>query len=642
MRRAATLVIALVLAIAWASAAPAQEGAQTILHLLDYIGVDYEGAVRNGAIADAQEYREMTEFSAQVSERVRALPVRPERDRLVAQSQSLAGLIRDKVPPGAVADTAGQLRRALIDAYRIQVVPRQAPRPGDARVLYERDCAACHGAQGRGDGAAAKGLDPAPSNFHDSARMAQRSVYGLYNTITLGVEGTSMVSFGKLSEEERWALAFHIAGMGAPAEQVAQGEQLWAAGEARTAFPDLANVVGLSAREVEQRFGANARRVQAYLRAHPQALAGAKPAPLQTARRVLEEALRQYRAGERPRARDAATSAYLEGFELVESALDNVDQPLRLAIEREMMAVRVAITQAVPADELAQRVAGAQSLLAQAEERLGAGRLDPAVAFGSSLVILLREGLEAILLLAAIIAFIARTGRRDALPWVHAGWIAALAAGAATWAAATFLIEVSGAGREMTEGITALFAAVTLLYVGYWLHGRTQAQAWSAFLRERVGQALEKRTLWAMAGVSFLTVYREIFEVVLFYQALWLQAGQDGHAAVLGGIGAAAVVLAVFGWALFKYSLRIPLAPFFAVMSIVIAALAVVFAGQGMAALQEAGAVSMSPVPFFTLPLLGIHPTLESLGAQLLAVALVMLGLWAARRADPPAAPHAS
>ena len=229
---------------------------------------------------------------------------------------------------------------------------------------------------------------------------------------------------------------------------------------------------------------------------------GSRPRSLSLAAK-LAESLALYRDGNRTAARDAATSAYLEGFELVENSLDNVDKPLRLEIEREMLALRAAIADGAAPAALEARVAKADALLASAQGKLDSGELSPAAAFTTSLVILLREGLEAILLLAAIIAFVTKTGRRDALPYVHAGWIAALLAGAATWVAANSLIDISGANRELTEGVTALIAAAMLLYVGYWLHGKSQAQAWTAFIRDSVGGALEKKTLWAMAGVSF-------------------------------------------------------------------------------------------------------------------------------------------
>lgn len=628
MRRLA----ALLLACAFALPALSQDRAQTVLHLLDYVGVDYGGAVENGAVKSADEYKEMLEFTAQALEGIRVLPDNPARAALVVDAAALAKLVADKVDAASVAQASARLRWAIIGAYKLQVSPRRAPDLARGAALYAANCASCHGPLGRGDGPAAKGLDPAPASFHDAERMANRSLYGIYSTITLGVTGTSMAAYKQLGEEDRWALAFFAAGFGVPAERVRAGETLWKSPEARKAFPDLAALTSLSAKEVLQKHGKDAALVHDYLRAHPEALVAAGQSPVAFARQKLGEALAAYTRGDRAGAREAATTAYLEGFELVEAGLDNVDKPLRLAIERDMLALRAAFGGDEPGERLAGKVAAVDALLAEAEARLAPGELTPGAAFVSSLVILMREGLEAILLLAAIIAFVTRTGRRDALPYVHAGWIAALMLGLATWAVASFLIGISGASREMTEGVTALVASAMLLYVGYWLHGKAQAQAWSAFIRDSVGQALQKRTLWAMAGVSFVAVYREVFEVVLFYEALWVQAGPAGHGAVLGGIGAAIVLLAATGWTLFRYSLRLPLGPFFTAMSLLMALLAVVFAGQGIAALQEAGAIGVSPVQFFTLGILGIHPTLETLGAQVAAVGLVALGTWLARR----------
>lgn len=623
MRRLAAFLLLLALALP----SIAQEGAQTILHLLDYVGVDYGGAVENGKVKSPDEYKEMVEFTAQARDGLRALAENPARAALLADADKLIALVAGKASAETVAETSAKLRWSIIGAYRLQVAPRRAPDRARGAALYATNCASCHGAQGRGDGPAAKGLDPAPANFHDAARMANRSLYGLYSTITLGVNGTSMAAFRQLTEDDRWALAFFAGNLGVPPDRMREGEAAWKSAGARKAIPDLAGLTGLSSNEVLKRDGAQAVLVQDYLRANPQALETAKPLPIAFARQKLAESLAAYEKGDRAAAREAATTAYLEGFELVEAGLDNVDKPLRLEIERGMLGLRAALARDGARDSVQKQVALMDGLLAAAQDKLAAGELSPGAAFVSSLVILSREGLEAILLLAAIIAFLTKTGRRDALPYVHAGWIAALLLGVATWAVASFLIGISGANRELTEGCTALIASAMLLYVGYWLHGKSQAQAWTAFIRESVGGALEKKTLWAMTGVSFIAVYREVFEVVLFYEALWVQAGDAGHSAVLAGVGAAALLLAATGWGIFKYSLRLPLGPFFSVMSLLMALLAVVFAGQGIAALQEAGAVGASPVAFFSLPLLGIHPTLESLGAQALAAAIVALGM---------------
>lgn len=620
--------LALALLFCLPVAATAQE-AQTILHLLDYIGVDYPEAVEAGKIKNEDEYKEMLEFTAQVTERLRALPGNPRKDSLVTDAKALAKFVADKAAAPVIAEASGKLRWAIVDAYNLRLAPRVAPDLQAGKALYEQHCAACHGVQGRGDGPAAMGLEPPPSNFHDLERLAQRSVYGLYNTITLGVEGTSMASFKRLSDEDRWALAFFVASLGVPAARQRQGEELWRAGEVASVFTDLGPVATLSTREVKTRYGEEAARVQDYLKVHPEVL---RKSPIVFARDKLAEATQAYAAGERAAAREAAITGYLEGFELAEATLTNVDPSLMREIERRMLELRAMIERNAPAAEVERRTKDLDSLLASAQEKLGAGELSGATAFTASLIILVREGLEAILVLAAIIAFVVKTGRRDALPWVHAGWIAALALGAVTWVAATFLIDVSGADRELTEGITALLAAAVLLYVGYWLHGKSYAQAWNRFIREQVGHALSKRTLWAMAAVSFLAVYREMFEIVLFYQALWAQAGDAGQVAVLSGMGAAALALAVIGFALFKYSVRLPIGPFFIATSALLAVLAVVFTGHGVAALQEAGVLGVTGLGFEPVPLLGLYPSVEALGAQLFVLALVGLSFWAARR----------
>ena len=620
---------ALLAGLALIAATASAQDAQTMLHLLDYIGVDYAEAVDGGRLKNEDEYQEMLEFAARVTTQARELGENPAKAAIVRDAQALEELVRDKAPPPAVADSSRELRWSIVRAYRLAIAPLAPPDLALGAKLYAQHCASCHGPQGRGDGPAGKGLQPAPSNFHDVERMAQRSAYGLYNTITLGVAGTGMAAFKQLSEAERWALAFHVGTVGSAAERIADGERRWKSGEARSAFPSLDNVATLSAREVEARFGEPAVRVHHYLRAHPEAV---KPAPVSFARRKIAEAAAAHAAGNIAAARQAAITAYLEGFELAERSLANVAPDLVRGIEKEMMDLRAAIERGEGGEALAERARRVDSLLVSAQEKLGEAALSPAAAFSTSLFILLREGLEAILVLAAIIAFVIRTGRRDALPWIHAGWIGALALGAATWIVASYVIDVSGANRELTEGITALAAATVLLYVGYWLHDKSHAAAWTAFLREHVGRALGRRTLWAMAGVSFLAVYREMFEVVLFYQALWAQAGAGGRGAVLGGMASAAVLLAILAFLILKYSVRLPLALFFRVTSGLIALLAVVFTGHGIAALQEAGVIDAARLDFDAIPLLGIYPTTQSLAGQALMLVLITLSFGAAGR----------
>jgi len=208
----------------------------------------------------------------------------------------------------------------------------------------------------------------------------------------------------------------------------------------------------------------------------------------------------------------------------------------------------------------------------------------------------------------------------------------ALLLGVATWVAATYVVDVSGASRELTEGITALFAAAVLLYVGFWLHDKLHAQRWKEFIETRVHGALNQGTVWSIALVAFVAVYREVFETVLFYQALWLQAGGDGRHMVVMGFLSAAAVLVVLSWLIFKFSVRLPLRLFFGINSVLLYVLAVVFAGKGVAALQEAGKLPVSPIDFPTIDVLGIYPNLQALGLQLLLILAAAVFLMLNRR----------
>ena len=267
-----------------------------------------------------------------------------------------------------------------------------------------------------------------------------------------------------------------------------------------------------------------------------------------------------------------------------------------------------------------------------ARRRLDAARLSPVTTFSSALVILLREGLEAILVLAALVAMLIKSGRREALRYVHAGWIAALVLGAVTWAAASYVVTLSGASREVTEGVTALLAAIMLLYVGFWMHRHAHAARWRAFIETKVEAALSGRTRWALASIAFLAVYREAFETVLFYQALWIEAGASGRLAVAGGFSAAAVALALLAWLILKMGLRLPVGWFFGVGSALMAALAVVLAGKGIAALQQAGRLPIEPLDLPPIPSLGVYPTWQGVLTQLALVVVILAAFTYSRR----------
>ena len=599
---------------------------QQLLQLVDYIGVDYADAVSEGEVIHAGEYQEMRDFSAGVKQLVAALPQQAEKQQLAQLAGELAVLIQDKAAVQQLRQVTAAMREIIIQAYQVTVVPRKQVDLQLGASLYAEHCASCHGVSGDGNGPLAAGMDPPPIDFRDPARYAQRTLYGLYNTITQGVEGTTMPSYHELSEQQRWALAFYVGSLAAETTAQQADVEALLADERLQDLLDMKKLTVITPAEAGQQFGGNGALLMAYLRIHPE-LVFAQRSPLQFSRQRLDQMLQVYREGDSKQAYQLAVEAYLEGFELVEQSLNAVDPKLRLQVEQAMTSLRTDIRQGVPVDQLATQVAAIQQQLDEASQRLGSSSLSGGAAFTAAFFILLREGLEAILVVAALAAFLVKTGHRQNLIYLHAGWIGALVLGFFTWWASVTLVKISGAEREVTEGIAALLAAAILFYVGFWLHDKTSAAQWKKFIETYVNRALSSGTLWGLAGLSFIAVYREVFETILFYQALWVQTDAAGHTMAMSGFGVAAGILVVLAVLIMRYSARLPLRQFFSITGVLMFMLALIFAGKGVAAMSEAGYIPYVYVSFPRIELLGIYPNLPGLLLQL-ALVLLALYLW--------------
>lgn len=598
---------------------------KTIWQLLDYLAVDYRGAVRDGVVIKDSEYAEMTDFSATVEREISALPDVPERAQLVQRAQGLQAAIAARDTPEAVARRAHDLAANLLTAFPIALTPRTAPDLNHGRQLYAENCAGCHGATGKGDGPLGKRLDPKPVDFTDLDRARERSVFALYQVIGQGLEGTPMRSFAELSDDDRWALAFVVGQFAFPESLTGRGADLWKSeSRLRAMIPSMDAVTTLTPAALSASVGeASAMPLVAFLRRNPGATVASQSSVLQLAHERLNQALEAYRKGDATSASRLAVSAYLDGFEPVEPVLATKDEPLLRRIETAMTGVRSGITSQVPEPVLAQNIAAAQALLVDAENKLGAHETSPTSAFVGAFTILLREGLEALLIVVAIIAFLRKANRPEVLIYVHAGAVVALLGGVATWAVATYLISISGASREMTEGFGSLFAAVVLLFVGIWMHGKSQAGAWQKYIKEKVSQALTRRSAWFLFLLAFVVVYREVFETILFYVALW---SEGNHHAVLGGAVAASLGLALIAWLLLAYSARLPIGKFFSFSAGLMAILAVVLTGKGVAALQEANLLPARLLDLPRIDLIGFYPTDQGVIAQIACIAVLLAG----------------
>ncbi|WP_439361620.1 FTR1 family protein [Bradyrhizobium sp. DASA03007] len=626
-------MLATLVALVFCGAARAETSdVETTWRLLDYIAVDYAGAVSHGSVLSPSEYAEQNEFAATVAAKIAALPPKPERQALATEAARLQRAIADKSDAEQVAAIAHGLAAALLATYPVPLAPNKVPDFARGAALFGQNCAACHGDAGDGHGPDAVKLDTPPIAFTDAERARQRSVFALYQVITQGLDGTAMPSFDGLPTDDRWALALYASHFAFVDAAAAEGERLWKQDASlHRLVPDLKTLVGTTPAALASKIGQDkADALMAYLRRHPETVTQQQTGSLSRVRGRLTESLAAYRAGDRQHAGELALSAYLDGFEPVEPALGARNRALLERIEGAMGDYRAAIQSGENADALADRVQVLDDLFDDAEASLSPNAASGLSTFLGAATILLREGLEALLIVVAMIAFLRKAERMEVMPYVHAGWVGALVAGFLTWVVATWVIGISGASRELTEGFGSVIAAVVLLSVGIWMHGKAQADQWRRYIRERMAKALSGGSAWFLFGLAFIVVYREVFETILFYAALWTQ-GNGG--VILAGALSACAALALIAWAMLRYSRRLPIGKFFTYSSWLMAVLTVVLAGKGIAALQEAGIVSIAPLRLVPrISLVGLFPTTQTVAAQLLMIAALAIGFGLNRR----------
>lgn len=344
----------------------------------------------------------------------------------------------------------------------------------------------------------------------------------------------------------------------------------------------------------------------------------------------LKAAVAAYDPAKASEGKSAAADAF---FLFESSALDRDlgarNPTLYREVEGEWARLLADMSAAKPASEVAIRAERVLGLLASAARAAEA----PGSLFFDSLLIILREGFEAILVVSALAAYLRRVGQKDKRPYLFGGALLAVVASFALWFAARTVISVSGAGREAFEGATILVATAVLFWVSYWLISKAEADRWQAFVRSRVEQAIGRGALFGFGFLSFVVVFREGFETVLFYEALAARSGgASGQTLLLSGFLAGSAALGVLYVAFAKLGPKIPMRAFFNVTGGLLYLMAFKFAGAGVRELQDAGIVPITPLVFlpdssFLGNWLGLYPFAEPLALQAVLLAAAVFAI---------------
>lgn len=347
----------------------------------------------------------------------------------------------------------------------------------------------------------------------------------------------------------------------------------------------------------------------------------------------LDEMLAHYEAGDTKSAYAAARTAYLDSYEHVEVPLRPIAPDFTLEVEYQFAELRNLIKHGAPYDEVRAMATNIERNLDESERLVtGTGQIAPFIAFSASFAIIFREGLEAVLILGAIMTYLEASRNNRFKPYVHYGVIAAIAATAATWFVASYLIELSGADRELIEAIAALSATAVLFYVSFWILNKIEHKKWMEFVKAKVWQATTTGGVMVFVMLSFFTVYREGFETVLFYQAMFGFAKYMELYVGLGFLIGMASLLGLY-FVMRRLGRRLPLRVLFGLTMGIGAYLSIAFLGNAVRELQVLDIVPYTSL-IGTVPRLdinmatmtGIYPTLETVVAQIALLGVYLAG----------------
>ena len=586
---------------------------------------EYRVGIVDGRVVSKAEVDEARLF---LQESRRAAADLPEglRGDVAGQIDSLLQLIGGTADPDTIDARVLRLTSGVSARLGVTLdeIPSGTPSLARGAEVYQANCASCHGGLGRGDGPGGVGLDPKPADLSNAKALADQSPLDYYRRITIGVIGTGMPAYElRLSPQDRWAAALYasVLRLPQPAGNVPPRLQSFAT-TGRMSDIELQKALGFHDGEIASLAGAAAVR-----RFQPDATASGTTAVFNEVRAQLESTYVLARTGDSA-AGTKAFDAYMT-FERVERGVRAKNPVLARDLEASFAALRGAVSTGARSPNLSPIRQQLALDLEKAERTLG-DELSPSNLFFQSFVILVREGLEAILIVGALLTFLVKMGASQRKRDIHLGILAALAASLITAIAIETVFHLTPSKQEGLEGVTMMLATVMLFYVSYWLLSKMEVVKWNHFVKSKVHSALTSGSSLALASAAFLAVYREGFETILFYKALFLTGGPTGAGSmpIVAGMLVGSLVLVGVYIGINRFGVRLPLKPFFAVTSALLYYMAFVFAGKGVAELQEGGLISTTIIagaPRF--PALGIYPTVESLLAQGILLGLLIVAL---------------
>jgi high-affinity iron transporter len=624
--------------------------------LSEYISADYALAVSpSHEVLSEEEFAEMLEFSSTMNALYEELPQKSEN--LTREIEELKTLVFAKSSPQLVAKKALDISEALKKYHALETYLKTFPSLAHGKKHFETHCASCHGATGDAKTPLAATLKIPPRNLLEEEFVEKLSPSKVHNTLKLGIPETGMISYeGILDEESMWDVSFYVASLPFQREYKKPSKSEFSKnvlfelswqdladkrlGELRTFLQNIYpnkdpsefqdelvlmrtlnfNLSDLPFLEIDEPASHDESSSLEYL-----LLTKSK----------LSEAVDNLNKGDFGSLPHKILDAYLEGFENFERELKILSPKKLKELEHDFMELR-SLASKDPKNEtilshlknLDLKLSELEALMTKKTEKRGFLFFSDVM---SSATIILREGVEAFLIVIALLSLVQNLGMRKAKVWIHSAWILAIISGFITYYFLHKVFEISGANRELLEAFFTGIAVLMLFYTGFWLLSQSNSIKWTQFVKGGSKEELSQGNIFAFFSLAFIAVYREAAETVLFYQAL-LSTTSHVSSVVVGFFVGVLLLLALCLGILY-YNIKIPMKKFFKLTSGLMFLLSFVLMGKAVYELIEANYVTHTPwnfVPHFEA--LGLYPFRETTLAQCLLLLTTGILLWRFRR----------
>ena len=622
-----------------------------VILLVDYIAGDYKEAVEKpGVIKNKDEYAEMLEFSKLIEKLYPA--EKKTSNKVKKQIKELALAIQQKKDKDKVKNLALKLRKQITIDHNLTITLKNHPDFKNGQEVFAKNCASCHGEKGDANSPMAQFLKPPPRNLLEAEFLQDLSPSRVYNTLKVGIPETAMVSYDNiLTEKEKWDVSFYVL-------RLAFKEQKKSQKIDQESLDKLSSTLSwnllasLSNKDLEKHLSKNLSKqtkkgmvpqLVKKIRANKigfKSLELNKESPLVFLKKKqsndeslnfiiskIEEIKKELSKKNSKEIHRDLLSAYLDGFESLEKKLKILDSSLMQNLEKGFMSLReLASHEKINKKEFTTKLATLESDLQKASVLLSpkssAVKKSPFSDLVASALIILREGLEAFLIIIALLSLVKNLGLPSARKWIHSAWISAIILGFVTFLLIEKVFTLSGANRELLEAFFTILAVIMLFYTGFWLLSQSQKK-WTSFITGKSKSELSQGNLWTFFSLAFVAVYREAAETVLFYQAL-LSTSHNPFMTSCGFVlGVSCLVILCF-W-IYHYNVRIPLRKFFRMTSFLMFVLSFILIGKASYELIEANYIRQTSLRFIpTLDFLGIYPFVETLVPQALLLALTI------------------